>query len=151
LLLTQGERQALEQFVRRHTTPQQLALRARVILAADAGLNNAQIARREAISIPTVRLWRTRWLGLASVSETDLPLAERLTDAPRSGAPATITATQVCQIVALACEPPVEGGRPITQWSSRELADEIEARGIVASISGRHAARLLKRGISNRT
>jgi putative transposase len=51
----------------------------------------------------------------------------------------------------LACEPPGASKRPISQWTSREIADEIKQRGIVTEISGRHAARLLKRGISNRT
>jgi hypothetical protein len=57
----------------------------------------------------------------------------------------------MCQIVALACQKPEESGRPISQWSGREVADEIMKRGIVAEISPRHAARLLKRGISSPT
>jgi putative transposase len=74
-----------------------------------------------------------------------------LTDAPRSGKPVRITDAQVCQIVALACEAPDQSGRPISQWTGREIAEEIQRRGIVAEISGRHAARLLKRGRSSRT
>jgi putative transposase len=151
LSVTDTERQALELLLRRHTTPQQLALRARIILAADAGLNNAQIARRLDVQVDTVRTWRSRWLGLQAVPLADLGVEERLTDAPRSGRPVTITAEQVCQIVALACEPPAQAARPISQWSSQELADEIIARKIVPAISRRHASRLLKRGISNRT
>jgi hypothetical protein len=42
---------------------------------------------------------------------TDLDAAARLADLPRPGAPGHITAEQVCQIVALACEPPGESGR----------------------------------------
>ena len=61
------------------------------------------------------------------------------------------TAEQVCQIVALACEAPQKAGRPISQWSGREIAEEIIERGIVATISERHAGRLLKRGRSSRT
>jgi len=53
--------------------------------------------------------------------------------------------------MALACEAPGEAGRPISQWSTTELAAEIKQRGIVEAISPRHAARLLKRGISGRT
>src|SRR4026209_59480 len=106
LSLTDAERQALDLLVRRHTTPQQLALRARIILAADTGLNNAQIARLLDLQVDTVRTWRSRWLGLQPVPLADLSPEERLTDAPRSGRPVTITAEQVCQIVALACEPP---------------------------------------------
>lgn len=150
LTLSDAERQALEHFSRRHTTPQQLALRARIILAADHGLNNAQIARHLEVQVDTARTWRARWLACQTASLDDLPLDDRLRDAPRSGKPTTITAEQVCQIVALACQAPAEGGRPISHWSSRELADEIMARKIVTTISRRHASRLLKRGISNR-
>lgn len=151
ITLTEVERQELQRLIKRHTTPQQLALRARLILAAADGLNNAQVARQEALSVDTARHWRTRWLELRSVALTELSVKERLADAPRSGKPPTITDEQVCQIVALACEAPAQSGRPITQWSGREIAEEIKRRGIVERISGRHAARLLKRGISSRT
>jgi hypothetical protein len=51
-------------------------------------------------------------------------------------------------MVALACEQPKE--RPISQWTGREIADEMVARGIIQQISPRHAARLFKKGTSNR-
>ena len=149
--LTDNERGELDALMRRHSTPQQLALRARIVLAASDGLNNGQIVRELGVSRDMAQLWRGRWLGLQAVSADDLSVEERLTDVPRSGAPARISAEAVCQIVALACEAPAQSGRPISQWSSREIADEIERRGIVEQISPRHAARLLKRGISNRT
>lgn len=144
--LNAEERQGLEALVRRHTTPQQIALRARIILSASDGLNNTQIGRQLDIDIDTARLWRNRWLGLAAASLDDLSIEERLSDAPRPGAPVRITSEQVCQIVALACETPSQSERPISQWSSREIADEIIKRGIVDKLSPRHAARLLKRG-----
>jgi putative transposase len=150
VVLTDAERQELEQLARRHFTPQQIALRARIVLAAADGANNCQLARQFEVSLDMVRRWRSRWLALQPASMTDLPIAERLTDAPRSGKPVQITAEQVCQIVALACEPPKESHRPISQWTCREIAAEIKHRGIVKRISGRHAARLLKRGLSNR-
>jgi transposase len=149
--LTQPERQELEQLVRRHTIPQQLALRARIILAAADGANNSAIARHAGVNVDTVRLWRQRWLGLQEVRLDDLRVAERLADAPRSGKPGRITDEQVCQILELACEAPERTGRPISQWTAREIADEIMRRGIVNRISARHAARLLKRGRSSRT
>jgi putative transposase len=147
--LTTEERRELDALIRRHTTAQQVALRARIIVAAAEGHNNSQIARALGVHVETVRLWRTRWLGMQAARLEDLPIAERLTDAPRPGAPPRITAEQVCQVVELACAAPEESGRPISQWSSREIADEIMARGIIAHISPRHAARLLKRGTSN--
>jgi hypothetical protein len=48
-------------------------------------------------------------------------VVDRLTDAPRPGVQPRLTAEQVCQIVALACEQPSGSGRPISQWSHREL------------------------------
>ena len=99
----------------------------------------------------TVRLWRQRWLSFSGVAVTEVSVAARLADAPRSGTPARISPEQVCRIMALACEAPGESGRPISQWSTTELAAEIRRRGIVETISPRHAARLLKRGISGRT
>jgi putative transposase len=136
--------------VRRHTTPQQLAVRARIVLAAAAGRNHRQIARELGVSIDTARLWRQRWRALQPVALADLSIAERLEDAPRAGRPVRISATQVCQIVELACAAPERAGRPISQWTGREIADEIMRRGIVERISERHAARLLKRGRCSR-
>ena len=144
-------RQELDTLTRRHTTSQQVALRARIVLAAADGANNGQIARQLAISVNMVRRWRERWLVLQPAALEDLPVAERLTDAPRPGKPARIGDVQVCQIQALACETPAGSARPISHWTGREVADEITKRGIVDRISGRHAARLLNRGISNRT
>jgi putative transposase len=149
--LTNGERQALDALVRRHSTAQQVALRARIVLAAAEGKNNAQIARQLEVSIDMVRLWRERWLVLQPASLEDLPIADRLRDAPRPGRPSRITDEQVCQIVELACVAPERSGRPISQWTGREIADEIIRRRIVDQISGRHAGRLVKRGISSRT
>ena len=149
--LTAEERQGLEVLVRRPGTAQQLVLRARVVLAAAAGRNNAQIARQVGVDVETARRWRVRWLGLGALPLVEFSVAERLEDAPRAGGPCRITAEQVCRITALACEAPAGADRPISQWSGRELADEAIQRGIVATISPRHAARLLKRGISSRT
>ena len=151
LALTDAERQGLDTLLRRHSTPQQVVLRARIVLAAAAGRNNAQIVRDLAVDIGTVRRWRGRWLGLQVVGLAELSIEERLTDTPRSGKPAAITAEQTCRIVALTCAAPSLSGRPISQWTGREVADEIVARGILPAISPRHAARLLKKGRSSRT
>ena len=67
-------------------------------------------------------------------------MPERLQDAPRPGAPATFSAEQWCQIIALAVSPggvraayqPLDAARP---------RDEARKRGIVGTISTRHVAR----------
>ena len=142
--LSEAERNDLEELVRRHSTPQQQALRGRIILAAAQGNNNSQIARELGVCVETVRFWRRRWIGLQAVSLQDLSVSERLEDVPRPGRPSQITAEQTCQMIALACEQPKE--RPISHWTGREIADEVMRRGIVSQISPRHASRLLKKG-----
>ena len=146
LEVTGEERLALETLVRRHTAGQQLVLRGRIVLAAAGGVNQSTIAAQLGTTINTVRCWRRRWLGLRAVPFEELGAEERLADAPRSGAPARITADQVCRIVALACETPAASERPISQWTGREVAAEVMQRGSVERISARHAARILKIG-----
>jgi putative transposase len=143
--LSDDEQDGLEKLIKRHQVGQQIALRARIVLAAARGQKNQEIAQTYGVTHDTVRLWRNRWVALQDISFDDLGIEERLQDAPRPGAPARITADQRCQIEALACEKPENSGRPITQWTGREIADELKQRQIVESISPRHAARLLKR------
>lgn len=141
LTLTETEQQQLQQLVNRHSTPQQLALRASIVLLAHQGLNHREIARELEISRDMARLWRNRWL---SSSQQDLSVEERLQDAERCGAPAKFSLEQVLHLFALACEKPDVYGRPISHWTARELADEMVKLGIVEEISPRHVGRLLK-------
>jgi transposase len=140
------EKEGLEKLIKRHQVGQQIAKRARIVLAAAGGQKNKAIAQEYRTTLDTVSLWRNRWVKLQSISFEDLSIEDRLQDAPRPGAPAQITADQRCQIEALACEKPEKHGRPITNWTAREIADELKKRKIVKNISPRHAARLLKRG-----
>jgi putative transposase len=143
--LSDAEKQGLEKLIKRHQVGQQIAKRARIVLAAARGQKNKEIAQEYKTTLDTVSLWRNRWVKLQSISFEDLSIEDRLQDAPRPGAPAQITADQRCQIEALACEKPEKHGRPITHWTAREIADELKKRKIVKNISPRHAARLLKR------
>jgi putative transposase len=139
--LSDEERQALEKLIKRHTAPQQLVLRVRIVSAADRVKDNAQIARELDIEARAVRLWRKRWLLLQPIALKDLSVQERLEDLPRPRAP-RITADQRCQIEALACEDPEDSKRLISHWTGHEVAEEIMNRGIVDNISARHARRL---------
>ena len=143
--LSEEEQTGLEQLVRRHNIGQQIALRGRIILAAGKGQTNSAIARDLQVSVNTAQRWRNRFAKAQNISYDDLSLEARLLDGPRPGAPARITADQRCKIESLACETPENSERPITQWTAREIADEVMKRKIVDAISARHAARLLKR------
>jgi putative transposase len=151
VVLSEKEQEALTRISRRYRSEQQVALRARIVLAAAQGHSNAQIARQLSINVDTARLWRDRWVGWQGIDLGTLSVIERLQDAPRPGKRPEITAEQRCQMAALACEAPTKAERPISQWTGREIADEVIARGIVKQISPRHAARLLKKGGCNRT
>ena len=140
--LSPEERSDLERLRRSASTPQALARRARMILMAGDGAGVGETAAQLGVWRKTVSQWRARWLASSGSSA---PAAACLSDAPRSGAPARITAEQICAIVALACEPPSESDRPVTHWSQQELADEAMKRGIVDQISQRSVGRFLKR------
>lgn len=140
------EREQLQQLVNRHNTPQQLGLRASIILLADQGDNHQEIARELQISRDMARLWRNRWLEL---SQKEVSVVERLQDAERPGAPATFSLEQILQLFAMACEKPEQYGRPISQWTAGELADEMVKQGIVESIFPRHVGRLLEEASLN--
>jgi Homeodomain-like domain len=157
LTVTARQRAILEQLVRRASSPQQQVRRARFVLAAATGANNTQAAAQAGVSRETARLWRGRWLAaeealLAAEAEGGAGDDRALTtvlhgvlaDEPRPGAPATFTPEQLCQLMALACTPPEDAGRPIDRWTPRELADEAVQRGLVPRISPSTVERFLK-------
>lgn len=141
LTLSECDREELEKLLNRRSTPQQIALRAKIILLADKGSNNRDIGRELNISRYMARRWRNRWLEL---SEQAIPVIERLQDGERSGVPAKFSMDQVVELFALACSKPEDYERPIGDWTARELAAEMEKQGIVESISPRHVGRLLE-------
>ncbi|WP_295402127.1 helix-turn-helix domain-containing protein, partial [uncultured Thiocystis sp.] len=139
--LLASERTTLEALIRQQTTPQHLAKRARIILLANGeAATNRAISDQLGVTQAQVTTWTKRWIERAME-----PLADRLADWPRSGRPDTITAEQWCQILALACELPAQYGRPITHWTSRELAEEVIRQGIVERISAGHLRKALKK------
>jgi hypothetical protein len=130
----------LTALARAHSTPQKLAERARIILFAGRGRGVEETAGELAIWRKTVSTWRRRWMD----AEATAGVAARLSDAPRSGAPATFTAEVICKIVALSCENPETLDVPINHWSQSELARQAVRRGIVESISHGSVGRFLK-------
>ena len=62
LNLSGGDRHGLQQLINRHNTPQQIVLRAKIILKASDGQNHREIARSLDINRQMARLWRNRWL-----------------------------------------------------------------------------------------
>jgi transposase len=110
LVLSEDERRTLENWVKRRSTAQGLALRARTVLACAGGGSNLAVAARLGIDRRTVARWRTHFLR---------ERLDGLTDDPRPGVPRTITDAQVEEVVVRTLEEVPEGA---THWSKRELA-----------------------------
>ena len=153
IVLTEKQQSVLEQIRRSRTAPQRLVQRAGIILLAFAGWLNVDIALEVGLGRRQVGLWRRRWQqsfdALVAIecretrAEFRRAIEDVLRDARRCGSNGTFTAEQVTQVLAVACEPPEQSGRPIDRWTHRELADEVIARGIVESISISQVGRYL--------
>jgi transposase-like protein len=110
-------RRRLEAIVRQHHAPQSLVLRARIILMASDGVGVRETAGKFGVGRATLQRWRKRW----RTNEGER-FPERLCDGPRPGTPPTFQPEQICQIIALACEPPSASDRPFTHWTQGTLA-----------------------------
>lgn len=111
--ITPTDREILVSWSRRPKTAQALALRARIVLAAEGGLTNTAIADQLGITTMTVAKWRGRFAerGIAG-----------LHDEPRPGAPRTITDAHVERVITTTLEMTPENA---THWSTRGLASHL--------------------------
>ena len=145
IVLSEKQHAILHQIVNSTTAPMRLIQRARLIVLAFGGKFNGAIGRVIGLGPRQVGLWRRRWKqsfnALLAIECREPQAALRravedvLSDAPRSGSPGKFTAEEVTQVLAVACEPVEKSDRPVTEWTGRELADELVHRGIVTSIS----------------
>jgi transposase-like protein len=62
LVLSEDERRRLENWVKRRSTAQGLAVRARIVLACARGGSNIAVAARLGVNRGTVSKWRARFL-----------------------------------------------------------------------------------------
>jgi transposase len=119
LVLTDVERQQLEHWVAAQGTPQQVALRCRIVLAAAAGETNLGIAAAAGVDVKTVALWRGRFAqsGPEGLWEIATGRGRKPTHSPNK-IKAIIRATLT--------------GKPqgMTQWSCRQMA---QAQGVSKS------------------
>ena len=113
IMLSASEQAQLEQWASAHGTPQQVALRCRIVLAAWAGQPNQVIATNFRISRPTVNLWRKRVrdLGIGQVWEI----------APGRGRKPRYDQARRDAIIKATLQTKPKG---MTHWSCRTLAQE---------------------------
>src|SRR5487761_74025 len=105
-------RNTLNKFVHSSSTPQSLALRSRIVLAAADGSNNQQVAAALKLPPITVGKWR-RSFALFGI--------EGLRDSPRSGRPPKHDSETRLKVQTRVCQQPDDQGR----WSVRTLAAEL--------------------------
>jgi transposase len=108
--LTEDERRQLDGHASRRRTAQGLAMRARIVLLAAAGLENQDICAELDLSPNTVGKWRRRFAQYR---------VDGLYDEPRPGAPREIGDEEVAETIRLTLEstPP-----NATHWSLRSMA-----------------------------
>jgi transposase len=112
LQLDAPTRSTLDKLTRSSSTPQSLALRSRIILAAAEGANNQQIAAALKIPAVTVGKWRRSFANEG---------LEGLRDAPRSGRPLKHDVDTRHQVQTRVCQQPEHQSR----WTVRTLASEL--------------------------
>src|SRR5450432_1452386 len=122
LELTDTEREQLVRWERRRKSSQALALRSRIVLACAEGRCNTDAAVLCGVSAPTVGKWRRRFCELR---------LDGLSDDPRQGRPATITAEQVEEVLVATLESTPENA---THWSRAKMA---KRSGLSKSTIGR--------------
>jgi len=137
IILSQNARRDLQAVARAHSTPQSLALRARIVLRAAAldRPTNLKIGHELSCSNLTVGTWRRRYLALG------LP---GLQDAIRSGRPRTIASPTRVQVLSVASALPQEQDRTVTRWTLEEIVATLLDALHTASISRSSIWRILQ-------
>ena len=161
-MIPKGVYPILEKIIKSGKEEKRVVERAVYIEQMGQGKPNRQIGLASKVQSKTVRKWRERWLAgqdqLQQIVETEQAEKERnkslneqvrfiLSDEQRSGTPMKYTAEQYCQVLQVALEPPAQSGRPITDWTSWELAEEVNKRGICEKISASQVGRFLKKRV----
>jgi transposase len=119
LVLSEEQERQLEQWLAALGTPQQVALRCRIVLACAAGKPEIAIAAENRVNRKTVRLWRERFKtqGLQALWEI----------APGRGRKATYGPTKIKSVIDATLQSKPKGS---THWSCRTMA---AAQGISKS------------------
>ena len=111
LMVSEDQQKQIEQWLAALGTPQQVALRGRIVLAAGHGKSEAAIAAEMNVNRKTVRLWRERFVaqGLAGLWEI----------APGRGRKATYDPARIKAVIDATLQWKPKG---MTHWSCRLMA-----------------------------
>src|SRR5260370_13301153 len=110
--LSAVDRQKIQQWIAAHGTPQQVAMRCRIVLAAAKGESNVAIAERLCVNRNTVILWRKRFAEEGLDGLWDI--------APGRGRKPTYQIDKIAAIVEATLQTTPAG---IAEWSWRAMAE----------------------------
>ncbi len=138
IVLFTEERKRLEHIVRSPTSQQRMVQRAKILLmSTDMRLTNSDIASRLEIGVGTVSKWQQRYLRHG---------IDGLEDTPRSGRPSHLSTLQRAEVIAIACDRPLNYGHELHDiWTLDLLTDTVNAEVEGLSISRSTVQRTLAR------
>lgn len=136
--LSDRERTHLRSLIRRGQESARILARARVLLLADEGCTDDQIAASVHVGTTTIERLRRRFMADG--------LEQTLRDRPRPGGKSKLDGKQEALLVALTCSEPPDD-RP--HWTMQLLADRLVASGVVDTISDETVRRVLKKTTSS--
>jgi transposase len=110
VILDAKEQVELESMVRKRSLDQSRARRVKIVLLCAQGLPDLRVAEQVGVTHATVGKWRKRFIEYG---------IDGLFDAPRPGAPRTISDEEVGRVVKLTLE---SAPKDATQWSTRSMA-----------------------------
>lgn len=113
IVLEASERRELESLARAHKTGQAMARRARIVLAAAAGLQNKAICVEVGVDGGTVTTWRRRFAAHG---------LDGLRDEPRPGAPRQIGDDEIADTIRRTLETTPAGA---SHWSLRSMSKAV--------------------------
>lgn len=151
LKMTNLQYDIIYEIATRPTTTLKMSKRAHVLLSGYEGKPYSVISQELGINLNTVKSWQKRWiseLGNLSELKTGANLRKAMLlffkDLPRTGKPKKFTVAQEKQIIALACDQPINHNIEMANWSHEMLALTAKTKGIVKSISSAQVGRILK-------
>jgi transposase len=139
VVLTDEERQRLDDLTRKGTAPARMVRRAQTLLLAAEERKDEDIAAALRIGVSTVERTRRRCV--------EEGLEASLRERPRPGARPKLGPRERAFVVALACTKPPEGRK---RWTMQLLADRLVELEMVPDITAEAVRLLLKRTSSSR-
>ena len=136
--LSEEEDQQLRKFISRGKVPARQAARARILLKANDGLSDEQVAVALEVGSATVGRIRQRFV------EEGLEAA--LKDKPRPGRQRKLSGKQEAHLIAVACTDPPEGR---ARWTLRLLAGKVVELRFAESICHETVRQILKKTTSS--